>query len=280
MRPRRPCSRDELLREPATSPTAKGAGGEAPQLAPFFHLTALEAVGSTNDEAMRLAAEGAAAGTLVWAKAQTRGRGRRGRSWASPRGNLYLSLILRPDCSVAAAGQLNFVAALAVGEGLAALSPQASALHYKWPNDVLLNKRKVAGILLESSGSGKGRFDWLVLGVGVNVLSFPEGTDYPATSLEAEGAEGIGVAGVLESFCDVFLSWLERWESEGFAPVRAKWLELATALGERIEVRLDDETHAGTFAGLDEDGALILHKGGGKALRITAGDVFFPTAAD
>ena len=275
-----PCSRDELLREPATYPPAKDATGEAPRLAPFFHLIALEAIGSTNDEAMRLAAEGAEAGTLVWAKAQSRGRGRRGRSWASPRGNLYLSLILRPDCPVATAAQLNFVAALGIGEGLAALSPRCPALRYKWPNDVLLDKHKVAGILLESSGSGKDSFEWLVLGVGVNVLSFPQGTDYPATSLKAEGVEGLSVENVLESFCDVFLAWLERWQREGFAPVRAKWLERAAALGERIEVRLDDETLAGTFAGLDESGALILHKGGEQVLRITAGDVFFPSAAD
>lgn len=269
-----------MLREPATYPPAKGARGEAPKLAPFFHLIALDVVGSTNDEAMRLAAAGAGAGTLVWAKTQTRGRGRRGRSWASPSGNLYLSLVLRPDCPLAAAGQLNFVAALGIGEGLVALSPQCAALRYKWPNDVLLNQRKVAGILLESSGSGKDRFDWLVLGVGVNVLSFPQRTDYPASCLAAEGVEGIGVARVLESFCEVFLSWLERWEREGFVPVRAGWLERATAPGERIEVRLDDETLAGTFAGLDEDGALILHRDGGKARRITAGDVFFPTARE
>ncbi|MEE9250220.1 MAG: biotin--[acetyl-CoA-carboxylase] ligase [Alphaproteobacteria bacterium] len=269
-----------MLREPATYPPAKGARGEAPKLAPFFRLTALDVVGSTNDEAMRLAAQGAGAGTLVWAKTQTRGRGRRGRSWASPHGNLYLSLVLRPDCPVATAGQLNFVAALGIGEALAALVPQCSALHYKWPNDVLLDVRKVAGVLLESSGSGKDRFDWLVLGVGVNLRSFPEGTDYPATCLEAEGAEAISVASMLASFCEAFLSWLERWEREGFAPVRAKWLERATALGERIEVRLDAETLAGTFAGLDESGALILHKGGGQVLRITAGDVFFPSAAD
>ncbi len=250
------------------------------RLAPFFDLIALDTVTSTNDEAMVLAAEGAAAGTLVWARTQTKGRGRRGRSWSSPEGNLYLSLILRPGRDATGAAELAFLAAIAIGEGIAPLIPASVAVGYKWPNDVLLNRRKVAGVLLETSLGPKGRLDWLVIGVGVNIAGFPGGTDTPATSLVAEGAEGLDATRVLEGFCRSFLSWYERWQDDGFAVVRARWLARATGIGETIEVRLDGETLSGIFAGLDGAGALILRRTGEADRRISAGDVFFPAAAD
>jgi len=253
---------------------------EAPRLAPFFDPIALDTVTSTNDEAMVLAAEGAAAGTLVWARTQTKGRGRRGRSWSSPEGNLYLSLILRPGRDATGAAELAFLAAIAIGEGIAPLIPASVAVRYKWPNDVLLNGRKVAGVLLESSLGPKGGLDWLVIGVGVNVLGFPKRTGYPATSLVAEGAEGLDAACVLEGFCQAFLSGYERWRDEGFAGVRRRWLGRAAGIGETIEVRLDGETLSGIFAGLDEAGALILRRAGEEDRRISAGEVFLPAAAD
>ncbi len=251
-----------------------------PRLAPFFDLIALDTVTSTNDEAMGLAAEGAGAGTLVWARTQTKGRGRRGRSWYSPEGNLYLSLVLRPGREAKGAAELAFLAAIAIGEGIAPLIPASVAVRYKWPNDVVLNGRKVAGVLLDSSLGSKGGLDWLVIGVGVNVESFPKRTGYPATSLAAEGAEGLDAASVLEGFCQAFLSWYERWQDEGFAGVRAQWLGRAAGIGETIEVRLDDETLSGIFAGLDEAGALILRRAGEEDRRVSDGDVFFPAAAE
>ncbi len=251
-----------------------------PRLAPFFDLIAFDAVASTNDEAVGLAAAGAGAGTLVWARTQTKGRGRRGRSWSSPEGNLYLSLILRPGREARRAAELAFLAAIAIGEGIAPLIPASVAVRYKWPNDVLLNGRKVAGVLLETSLGPKGGLDWLVIGVGVNVLSFPKRTGYPATSLVAEGAEGLEPACVLEGFCQAFLPWYERWRDEGFAGVRQRWLGRAAGIAELIEVRLDGETLSGIFIGLDEAGALILRRAGEGDRRISAGDVFFPAAAD
>lgn len=251
-----------------------------PRLAPFFDLIALDGVTSTNDEAVGLAAAGAGAGTLVWARSQTKGRGRRGRSWSSPEGNLYLSLILRPPREAAGAAELAFLAAIAIGEGIAPLIPPSAAVRYKWPNDVLLNGRKVAGVLLETSLGSKGGLDWLVIGLGVNVLRFPTGTDYPATSMVAEGTEGLGPARVLEGFCQAFLPWYQRWQDEGFAGVRQRWLGRAAGIGETIEVRLDGETLSGIFIGLDGAGALILRRAGKEDRRISAGDVFLPAAAD
>ena len=251
-----------------------------PRRGPCFDRRAVDAVTSTNDEAVGRAAEGAGAGTLVWARSQSKGRGRRGRSWSSPEGNLYFSLILRPDREARRAAELAFLAAIAIGEGIAPLIPASVAVRYKWPNDVLLNGRKVAGVLLETSLGPKGGLDWLVIGVGVNVLGFPKGTDYPATSLVAEGAEGLEPACVLEGFCQAFLSGYERWRDDGFAGVRQRWLGRAAGIGQTIEVRLEGETLSGIFAGLDGAGALILQRAGEEDRRISAGDVFFPAAAD
>ena len=122
-----------------------------PRLAPFFDLIVRGTVTSTNGEARNLAAAGARTGTLVWARSQTKGRGRRGRSWSSPEGNLYLSLILHPGREAKGAAALAFLAAIAIGEGIAPLIPASVDVRYKWPNDVLLNGRKVAGVLLETS---------------------------------------------------------------------------------------------------------------------------------
>lgn len=250
------------------------SGGEAPRLPPAYRLVALDTVASTNDEAKRLASEGAEDGTLVWAREQSAGRGRHGRSWESPPGNLYMSLVARPECSVAEALQLGFVAALAVGETLGSIVPPMTDLRYKWPNDVLLNGSKVAGILLESATRGDGVLDWLVLGLGINVASHPRESRFPATSLRAEGAETLEVGEILEAFSRHFLTWVNRWLDGGFAPIRKAWMHYAYALGERIEVRLGEEIVAGRFAELDADGALILEMENDARRTLHYGDVF------
>jgi BirA family biotin operon repressor/biotin-[acetyl-CoA-carboxylase] ligase len=247
--------------------------GAAPRLPPAYRLISLDSVGSTNDEARRLAAAGAEDGTLVWAREQSSGRGRRGRVWASPAGNLYLSLVLRPDCAPGEAAQLSFVAALAVGATCGGLVPPLVDLHYKWPNDVLLGGRKVSGILLESESDPAGRLAWLVLGVGINVAGAPEGTEFPATSLRDEGAGDLPVEPVLEAFARHFLAWTDRWLADGFAPVRAGWKRRAWRLGEEIRARLSNEELRGRFDDLDETGALVLETAAGRR-RVTAGEVF------
>jgi BirA family biotin operon repressor/biotin-[acetyl-CoA-carboxylase] ligase len=246
-----------------------------PRLPAFYRLTALDSIDSTNEEARRLADDGAAEGTLVWALEQTAGRGRRGRSWASPHGNLYLSLLLRPDCRAGVAAQLGFVAALSLAEALDPLLPGSlQPAEVKWPNDILLQGRKVAGLLLETASRPDGGLDRLVIGAGVNVATHPTDTPYPATSLAAEGAT-TNPAAVLEGFAAGFEAWRGRWLAEGFGPVRAAWLLRARGLGQPLTVRLDGETLEGRFAALDEDGAMLLEWRGGRR-RITAGDVFYP----
>ncbi|MGO8919049.1 MAG: biotin--[acetyl-CoA-carboxylase] ligase [Stellaceae bacterium] len=246
---------------------------DGPGLPAFFRLQGFTELDSTNAEAKRQAASGAPAGTLISAKAQRAGRGRRGRSWVSAPGNLYLSILLRPERSAAVAAQLGFAAALAVGEAVLPLLPDAAELAYKWPNDVLVGGRKISGILLESQAAGEGRIDWLVVGIGVNLASFPETSDYPATSLAAAGAAPVTVEALLEAVARAFHFWYERWLEHGFAPLRQAWLARARGLGEPIRVRLPQGESEGRFAGLDGDGALLLETGTAQR-RITAGDVF------
>lgn len=256
--------------------TANPAAPDRPRLPPAYRLVALDEVDSTNEEAKRLAAAGAEDGTLVWARSQTAGRGRRGRSWDSPAGNLFLSLVLRPDCGPAEAAQLGFVAALGVGDGVGSVAPPLIEVRYKWPNDVLFNDRKGAGILLESQLLPDGGLDWLVLGVGVNVKAYPKDSDFPATSLQFEGAPpGLSEVALLEAFGRHFLSWTNRWLVDGFAPIRRAWLAHAYGLGEVITVNLPRESLRGTFRDLDQDGVLLLEQANGKLRRIAAGDVHF-----
>jgi BirA family biotin operon repressor/biotin-[acetyl-CoA-carboxylase] ligase len=245
-----------------------------PKLPPGYRLLCYDSIGSTNEEAKHLARDGAAEGTLVWAREQTAGRGRRGRAWISPRGNLYLSLILRPDCPVGSAAQLGFVASLAVGDALRAILPRIERLTYKWPNDVLINGRKIAGVLLESEIVVPEKLSFIVVGVGVNLTASPQGMEFPATSIMEEGLGKIMPEVMLEEFSAHFRSWNTRWRAEGFAPVRASWLAAAAiARGEPIRVQLDALRLCGRFLDLDQEGNLLLDSAG-ECRRIAAGEVF------
>jgi BirA family biotin operon repressor/biotin-[acetyl-CoA-carboxylase] ligase len=245
----------------------------APALPEGFRLCHYATLGSTNDEAKALARAGAPGGTLVWADEQTAGRGRRGRVWLSPPGNLYLSLVLRPDGAPARAAQLSFVAALGLGDALVALTGPALQLRYKWPNDLLANDRKFAGILLESETSSSDSVDFVVVGVGVNIVLAPDDVEFPATSLAAQGVATVTPAALLAGFARHFEIWALRWRAEGFAPVRAAWLARASGLGEQVRVRLERSTLCGRFLDLDDDGALVLDGAQGRR-RIAAGEVF------
>jgi BirA family biotin operon repressor/biotin-[acetyl-CoA-carboxylase] ligase len=245
-----------------------------PILPPGYRLVCFDSVGSTNDEAKRLAYGGTPEGTLVWALEQTAGRGRRGRVWSSPIGNLYVSLILRPDCPVSRAVQLGFAAALAVGGALRTILPAVEAVAYKWPNDVLVNGRKLAGILLEAETTTPGRLAFVVLGVGINLLTSPDGAEFPATSVAEEGLGALPPLVMLEAFTEQFQSWYARWRAEGFAPLRSAWLtDAAISRGEPIRVRLEAATLQGRFGDLDNEGNLVLDCAG-RCRRIAAGEVF------
>lgn len=242
----------------------------APALAPPFRRVWLEIIDSTNDEAKRLARQGAGHGTVVWAREQTAGRGRRGRAWVSPPGNLHVSLLLDPGAPLTQAAQLGFVASAALAEALARLAP-AAHVQCKWPNDVWCEGRKIAGMLLEPAEVG----GLLVLGLGVDIVHAPSPALYDAVCLRDLGCTA-DAGMVLDAFLAAFAPLFAAWRADGFAPIRTAWLARARGLGGPIEVRLDAETLSGTFAGLDDDGALLLELSCGERRRVLAGDVFFP----
>ncbi len=244
-----------------------------PRLPDGYRLLRYDSMGSTNDEAKTLARAGAPDGTLVWAGEQTAGRGRRGRFWASPPGNLYLSLIMRPEVVPARAAQLGFVAALALADRIGELCGPALDIGCKWPNDILASGRKLAGILLESEITNHGAIDFVVIGSGANLSSHPSDVEYPATSLAEHGFSGIGPEQLLPAYVRRFDFWARLWREHGFAPIREGWLARASGLGEEIRVRLEGATLFGRFLDLDGDGSLLLGTAEGRR-RIAAGELF------
>ena len=235
-----------------------------PVLPDGWRLVALDSVGSTNDEAARLADAGASEGTVVWSREQTGGRGRRGRHWASPVGNLYSSTILRPDCAAVRAAELGFVAALAVAD----IVPAGRPVRVKWPNDVLVDGGKLAGILLESAVGQNGMVQHVVAGIGVNVGFAPHLPEmrYPGAAL------GGTVETALEKLTMALAARLVEWRRAGFETVRAAWLAKAGPLGAEVDVRLGDELVRGRFSGLDREGALLLETASGPR-RIVSGEL-------
>lgn len=230
-----------------------------------FDVRHYDSIGSTNDEATRLAREGAAHGTVVHADEQTAGRGRLSRRWLSPPGNVYLSVVLRPGLPVARTVEIGFVAALAVADAVDALLPRQLRSTLKWPNDVLLRDGKIAGILSDQAD------DALILGIGLNVLQAPSGMSHQVSTIV--GCGGLAtVDGARDRLLTSLASWFDIWQQEGFAPIRAAWLARAHPIGSSLNVRLGEHFVAGTFAGIDDDGALLLDTSDGR-LRIVAGDV-------
>lgn len=235
-----------------------------PVLPDGWTLVALDSVGSTNDEAARLADAGAGEGTVVWAREQTGGRGRRGRHWASPVGNLYSSTILRPACAAPRATELGFVAALAVAD----IVPAGREVRVKWPNDVMVDGGKIAGILLESSIGQGGQVEHVIAGIGVNVGFAPQLPEmrYPGAAL------GGSVEAALERLTRALARRLAEWRRDGFEVVRAAWLAKAGPLGTEVDVRLGEELVRGLFAGLDREGALLLDTAAGPR-KIVSGEL-------
>lgn len=237
-----------------------------------YRRIAFDRVASTNDEAKRYAEAGSAEGLVVTAVEQTAGRGRQGKAWASPPGNLYASILLRPACPAARAAELVFAAGVAVCDAVAPLLPGEAKPRCKWPNDIMLKGCKVAGILAEAATDGGEACAFVVLGVGVNVAHHPAEAAWPATSLVAQGAAA-DAEGVLARLVAAWDAWYRRWRDEGFVAIRAAWLERAFALGQTIELRQGRGARQGRFLGLDSSGALVIETVAGKRETHHFGDV-------
>jgi BirA family biotin operon repressor/biotin-[acetyl-CoA-carboxylase] ligase len=266
-------------------PAADGGGCPA-----GWRLIALDAVDSTQTEARRAldapetAALWPAGGLAVHASEQIGGRGRHGRSWASPPGNLYVTAAIPCPGGPRRGVEVGFVGGVALARALDDLG--VAGVRLKWPNDVLIDGAKVAGLLPESVTDAAGRF-WILLGMGLNVTHAPAAgqTLYPATSLaRVAGAAGTGVPSV-PALRDALLTRLAGalalWRADGFQPVRRAWLEVGHGLGDPVRVRLGAETVTGIFLGLARDGALLLRDAAtGGERTVLAGDVFFPASAN
>lgn len=230
--------------------------------APAFawRLAVFESLPSTSEFCRARAAAGEPEGLAVLALRQTAGRGSRGRSWESPPGSLALSVLLRPDTPVTEAGQWALLAGVAMAEGFSRFVPDYAALTLKWPNDLLLGGRKLGGILVDSQAAGD-KLAWLVIGFGANLAAAPHLPDRPAVACLAD----TGSAPPPEQAAHAILVRLGHWHGvrERFAPVRGAWLRYGPPLGARTTLKLGTRQIEGRFAGLADDGSLLLQTAAG-----------------
>jgi BirA family biotin operon repressor/biotin-[acetyl-CoA-carboxylase] ligase len=264
------------------APTAEGDG---------YRLEAHETVGSTNALALEHARAGDAGRLWVVSKKQESGRGRRGRAWETPSGNLAATLLLVEAFELKTAATLGFVAGLSLADALNAVVPEhrigigldgggsgRNRFELKWPNDVLADGAKLAGILLESTVLPDNRFA-IAIGIGVNVVAHPEDMPYPAVSLKSLGAD-----------CDaetLFLALSDAWSQNsrdwnagrGLARIRERWLSRAAGLGSEVAVRVDGAVVRGVFETIDADCRFVIRSQSGEVIKITAGDVHFGAVA-
>jgi BirA family biotin operon repressor/biotin-[acetyl-CoA-carboxylase] ligase len=272
------------VKEFSLGPKARAAG---------YRLRGFDSIGSTNSEAIAAAAAGDPGGIWFAAREQTAGRGRRGRQWVNPHGNLAATLLIVPDVDPSHSATLGFVAGVALKSALAEILPEglikigldgadslgsSSRIALKWPNDVLADGGKLAGILLEASKSPDGRHA-IAIGIGVNVVSAPVGLPYPATSLA-----NLGVSRTAE---DVFLALSEAWvdafslwdDSRGVAAVLDQWRRAAAGIGSPVAVNQNGDVLRGVFETIDGAGRLIVRSEDDRLVAITAGDVHFGATA-
>ena len=246
-------------------PDSVGAAG--------YRLIVRDAVGSTMDEARRALEQGDPGKLWIVARSQNAGRGRHGRQWGSPPGNLYSSLLLVAPCEPVVAPQLSFVASLALHDAatkLTGLAPPRLAL--KWPNDLLIDRAKCSGLLLE--GESRGGVFSVIIGLGVNIASCAQGTPYPASFLQAH-APATTIEAALAALTQAWLARFAIWQRPGgFGPTRDAWLERAAFLGETITIRPPEGAVSGVFTGVDRLGRLLLETQTGPR-SFDAGDLFF-----
>ena len=248
---------------------------------PAAPVLLLDQTDSTNADARRRADAGETGPLWIVARRQSDGRGRRGRAWDSDAGNLFATLLTTTRKSPAEAAQVTFIAALAVADLLDSWAP-ASVVTIKWPNDVMLAGEKAAGVLVESGAHPAGGL-WLAVGIGVNLIHAPEGTERPATALAHHLRGDVTAPPAVEAaaarLAEAFDVWMTRWETLGFEPILDAWRARTAGLQGPAVARLGRETVEGVAEGVAADGALKLRLADGSLRLISAGDVFFGEAA-
>lgn len=238
----------------------------------FWRVQVLGATPSTQDLVHNLAKTGEPEGLVIQALQQTKGRGRHGNAWTSPMGNLYMSVLLRPTCRADKVGQMAFVSALALSDAIDEVMAPDHDKTLKWPNDVLIDGKKISGILLENALDVFGRIDYLIIGFGINMFAPPE----TGMSLDQIKTDRIAI----NTFRDLFLGHLktryDEWQDKGFAEIRKTWLNQAHGLDAPMRIRLPEVTYEGVFRGIDENGTLLADVDGQRR-TFTAGEVHFGT---
>jgi len=257
-----------------------------------YRLEAHDSVGSTNSLALEAARAGDAGNLWIVSRKQESGRGRRGRAWQTPEGNLAATLLARSDFDLKLAATLGFVAGLSLADALAAVMPAKTRLSIaadggcgkdarftlKWPNDVLAEGQKLAGILLESSLLEGGRFA-VAIGIGVNVVAYPDDLPYPATSLAAMGAD-CDAETLFLALSDAWMSYVGLWDNgRGLDRIRRLWLTQAAGLGGEVAVRVGGRVVRGIFETIDEECRFVIRDASGATIPIAAGDVHFGAVA-
>ena len=250
-----------------------------------YRLVAFDQIGSTNAEALTRARDGERGPCWFVTTEQTAGRGRRQRAWIAPRGNLAASVLEILDVTPASAATLGFAAGLALESAVrqvsleAALRSDGSDLNFalKWPNDVLANGAKLSGILLEAEQVTAGLA--VVVGIGTNIMAAPTGTPTPATSLKALGIE-VAAEDVFTALSDAWAEHIGIWDrGRGFGEIRRAWLARAAGLGQPVAITSGNTMTKGTFDTIDDQGCMVVRTTEGKLVPITAGDVYFGSAA-
>ncbi len=240
-----------------------------------FSLVNLDIADSTNNEAKRLVAKSPSKNFVIKAERQTDGRGRYGKKWDSIDGNLFMSIILPCTAPLDIMAQISFVTSLAIGNAITELSKGNRPLYnieLKWPNDVLLNDKKVAGILLEAAGKTN---EYLVIGVGVNIKNSPDLKDYNATSLIAENLLSVDASEMLNVLMKYFDKYYQLWEEKDFLSIREKWLKCAKNLRKEITIDTGKSKISGIFLDIDFNGAIRLQLKNGEIRKIHSGEVYF-----
>ncbi len=221
---------------------------------------------STQDYVKELAEEGLPEGLVIQSLEQRHGRGRHGRDWISPIGNLYMSILLRPDCSVSDAGQLSFVAAVALSAAMDTVLSGDHKKTLKWPNDILIDGKKVSGILIEKEGEA------YALGMGVNILSAPQDAVFLK---QFSGDNRLAIHPFRDTVLEKLGLYYTKWKEDGFASIREAWLAQAHGLNEAITVKAGDQQKEGIFKEIDDKGFLVIETQDGSTERLNSGEVFF-----
>jgi BirA family transcriptional regulator, biotin operon repressor / biotin---[acetyl-CoA-carboxylase] ligase len=251
-----------------------------------YRLAAFDSIGSTNVEALDWARAGERGPIWFVTTEQTAGRGRRNRAWIAPRGNLASSVLEVMDVAPMTAATLGFAAGLSIEAALRHVSaeamqrsaaPSQADFALKWPNDVLANGGKIVGLNVEAETAAN--FLAVVVGIGTNVVAAPEGTPTPATSLAALGIQ-VGAEELFVALSDAWAEFRGIWDyGRGFAEIRKAWLDRAAGLGQAVAIKSGQSIIEGVFDTIDEQGCMIVRTSAGHRMPVTAGDVYFGSAA-